>query len=66
MYATPTFVAEQIAREYARDRIREAEARRTARTAREGVGKHRRFGTVADSSHPVRRWRIFPARTTTA
>ena len=66
MNATPTYVAGQIAREYTRDRIRDAEARRAVRAARATSREHRSADATAEPVAPVRRWRVFPARTTTA
>ena len=66
MYSTSTYVAEQIAREYTRDRIRDAEARRAARAARSAARERRYADATAEPVAPVRRWWVFPARTTTA
>ena len=66
MNATPTYVAEQIAREYTRDRIRDAEARRAVRAARTVARERRYADATAEPVAPVRRWRIFPARATAA
>ena len=66
MYATPTYVAEQLAREYTRDRIHDAEARRAARAARTAARERRYVDATAEPVAQARRWRIFPARTTTA
>ena len=66
MYTTATYVAEQIAREYTRDRIRDAEARRAAQAART-AGRERRYADpTVEPVAPVRRWRIFSARTSAA
>ena len=66
MYATPTYVAGQIAREYTRDRIRDAEARRAVRAARIVARERRYADATAEPVAPVRWWRIFPARATAA
>lgn len=66
MYPTPTYVAEQIAREYTRDRIRDADTCRASRAARTAA-RERRYAdpTVAPVAR-VRRWWIFSARTSAA
>ena len=66
MYATSTYVAEQIAREYTRDRIHDAESRRAARAARTAERERPYADATAAPVARVRRWRVFPARTTTA
>jgi hypothetical protein len=66
MIATPAYVAEQIARQYTRDRIRDAEARRTAQVARTAARERRDTDPRVAPVVPVRRWWIFSARTTTA
>ena len=66
MYSTAAYVAEQIAREYTRDRIRDAEARRAARAARMAARERRYADATAEPVAPVRRRRIFPARATAA
>ena len=66
MDTTPTYVAEQIAREYTRDRIRDAEAYRAARTARIGCPGAPQRRPPVDAVTPVRRWRILAARTSAA
>ena len=66
MFSTSTYVAEQIAREYTRDRIRDAEARRAAQTARTAARERRRADPTVAPVARVRRWWIFSARTTTA
>jgi hypothetical protein len=68
MYTTPALTA-QLAREYSRDRLREAEARRVGRTSRIGAQDHRQV--VATTTRAVRRsrntWgRLVSGRTTTA
>ena len=59
MYSTPAHVAEQIAREYTRDRIRDAEVRRAARAARMVARERRYADATAEPVRPARRWRIF-------
>ena len=66
MYSTSAYVAEQIAREYTRDRIRDAEARRAARAARSAARERQYADATGEPVAPVRRWWIFPARATTA
>ena len=66
MYMTATHVAEQIAREYTRDRIRDAEARRAAQAARTAGRERRYVDPGVEPVTPVRRWRIFSARTSAA
>jgi hypothetical protein len=66
MYTTSTYVAEQIAREYTRDRIRDAEARRAVRAARTAARERRDADPAAEPVRPVRRWWVYPARARTA
>jgi hypothetical protein len=66
MDATPTYVAEKMAHEYTRDRIRDAEARRAVRVARSAARERRSAGPPAEPAVRVRWWRIFDARATTA
>lgn len=66
MVATPAYVAEQIARQHTRDRIRDAEARRAAQAARTAARERRHTGPTTASVVPVRRWWLFSTRTTTA
>ena len=71
MYPTHDHIAEQIARQYTRDRIRDAEARRAARAARivarapRIAAQERRYADPADASVATgRRWWFFSAPTT--
>lgn len=67
MYSSSTYVAEQIAREYARDRIRDAEFRRTARAARSAARERRYAYARGEQDVPARRWWwAFSARTSAA
>ena len=69
MNTTPTYVAEQIAREYMRGRIHEAEARqavRVARAARRAARERQHADPTGAAVSRVRRWWGFEARTTTA
>ena len=68
MNATHVYVAEQLAREYTRDRIREAEARQAVRVAR-AAGKAAREERYVDRAAAVvarvrRRWSVTPRATT--
>lgn len=62
MFATPTYTGEQIARSYTRDRIRDTEARRAARTARAATREARYVEPAAAVAPPVRRWRLLSTR----
>jgi hypothetical protein len=66
MIATPAYVAEQLARQYTRDRIRDTEARRAARAARTAARERRDADPTVAPSATGRRWRVSSARTTTA
>ena len=66
MYPTPTYVAEQVARDYTRDRIRDTRARQMGREVDEVVRERRYIVSAAAPAAPPRRWRFFPARATTA
>ena len=66
MYPTSDYIAQQIVSEYTRDRVRDAEARRAARTARIAGAARRCAEPASDSPAPVRRRWVFSARTTTA
>ena len=52
MYSTSADVAEQIAREYTRDRIRDAEARRAARAARSAARERRNADSTDRAGRP--------------
>lgn len=66
MISTPAYVAEQLARQYTRDRIRDAEARRAAQAARTADRERRNaHPTVARVTTGRRRWGFSP-RTTSA
>lgn len=66
MYTTSTYVATRIARDYTRDRSRDAEARRAVHDARTAARERRNAGAMVKSAVPVRRWWVFATRTTTA
>ena len=66
MYTTPTYIAEKITHDYTRDRIRDAEASRTARAARSAAREHGHVDPAVAQAAPARRWRIFAARTSAA
>jgi hypothetical protein len=64
MHTIPIYAAQQMARYYTRDRIREAEAHNAARTARTAARERR--SPERRPQPDVGRWRFFTARTTTA
>jgi hypothetical protein len=65
MITSPAYVAEQIARQYTRDRIRDTEAQRAARAARTAARERRYADPTVAPSATGRRWWVFSARTTT-
>ena len=66
MIATPAYVAERLARQYTRDRIRDAEARRAAQAVRTAGRERRNAKPTVARVTAGRRWWGFSARTTSA
>lgn len=63
---TNIYIAEGVARAYARDQVRAAEARRSARIAREATRERRYVEPQTAPSHAPRRWWFVFTRPTAA
>jgi hypothetical protein len=66
MFTTPPQINQQVARQYTRDRIREAEAGRAGRVARAAARRGHADEVAPTPPAAVRRWWLFPAHATTA
>lgn len=66
MYATSSYLGEQLARSYTRERIRDAEARRTVRAVRIAARESRYVEPAMPATPRPRRWRRLVIRTTAA
>jgi hypothetical protein len=66
MYANHPYLAQQLAREYTRDRLRDAAAYRTVRQLRSRTRERSLAEPTAAQVPARRRWALWPARPRTA